>query len=88
MSLPFDMYFSETLFFGTLAGLASTATAIVVKNNLGAVMIGVFVSSLISGAAWIAKKIRHGNEINLMVLEDKIERLSPRHEKQTADVVN
>ena len=76
MSLPFDMYFSETLFYGALAGLASTATAIVVKNNLGAVMIGVFVGSLISGAAWIAKTNHHENEIHLMVLEDKIESLS------------
>ena len=88
MLLPFDMYFSETLFFDAFAGLVSTATAIVVKNNLGAVMIGVFVSSLISGAAWIAKKNRHENKIYLMVLEDKIERLYSRPEKQTADVVN
>ena len=88
MSLPFDMYFSETLFFGALAGLASTATAIVVKNNLGAAMKGVFVGSLISGAAWIAKNKHDENNIHSMVLEDKIKRLSSRLEEQTADVVN
>ena len=78
---------SETLFFGALAGLASTVTAIVVKENLGTVMKGVFVGSLISVAACIARK-NHHDEIHFMVLEDKIERLSSRLEKQTADIAS
>ena len=80
MTLPFDMYFSETLFFGALAGLASTATAIVVKENLGTVMKGVFVGSLILGAAWIAKNMHDYYKIHSMVLEDKIKSLSSRLE--------
>ena len=93
MSLPFNMYFSETLFFGALAGLASTATAIVVKENLGKVMKDVFVGSLISGAVWIVKNKHDYYKIHSMVLEDKIKSLSSRLEdyekkKQTADVAS
>ena len=82
--MDFNDIFYRKVFVGALAGSALTATAIVMKNNLAAVVKGAFVGSLIVGAAIYRDK----HESDLKLLEYKIEQLSSRLEQQSADVAS
>ena len=80
--MDFNDIFYRKVFVGVLAG--SALTAIVIKNNLAAVVKGAFVGSLIVGAAIYRDK----HESDLKLLEYKIEQLSSRLEQQSADVAS
>ena len=78
--MPFNMSFPEAVLFGSIAGFACTATALVVKNNMAPTIKGSFVGSLILGTVWIAKNLHNRKEMECMIHDEKIRELFSRLE--------